>query len=78
MPSNDMSIILSSEIDDDTRSLVDFTPEVLVPACVQCLKIIIPDFDAPATLPEAMAARLRVCTVLANTVQVIKQINDIP
>lgn len=59
-----------SEIDDEIKSLSDFSPEVLVPACVQCLRIINPEFNAPSTLPEAMAARLRVCTALANALQV--------
>ena len=39
-------------------------------ACVHCLRIIIQDFNAPSHLPEAMSARYRMCTTLANAVQV--------
>lgn len=61
---------MHSEIDEGVNNLVDFTSEILVASCVQCMKIIRPEFDAPSALPEAMAARLRICTMLANTVLV--------
>lgn len=57
------------DFEDDIVSLTDFSPDKLVEACVHCLRIIIQDFDAPSHLPEAMSARYRMCTTLANAVQ---------
>lgn len=43
---------------------------MVVEACVRCLRVILPDFDSPATMPEVMSARYRMCSTLANACQV--------
>lgn len=47
-----------------------FSAGATVEACVRCLQRINPEFESPSTLPEAMSARYRMCTNLANSVQV--------
>ena len=62
--------VLCSDFSDEVADLTDFTSDNLVEACVYCLRLIIPDFDSPTTLPEAMSAKFRICTGLANACQV--------
>jgi len=42
---------------------------MIVEACVRCLRVINPDFESPTILPEAMSARYRMCSTLANACQ---------
>ena len=60
----------SSEFEEDVTSLTQFSPDMVVEASVRCLRIIIPEFESSTHLPEAMSARYRMCTGLANTCQV--------
>lgn len=60
---------VSSQFEDNMSSLQAFSAGVTVEACVRCLQRINPEFQSPKTLPEAMSARYRMCTNLANTVQ---------
>ncbi|XP_019861423.1 PREDICTED: coiled-coil domain-containing protein 22 homolog [Amphimedon queenslandica] len=69
------SIIISTlkevgcDFEDEIASLTQFTPEMVVEASVRCLQIIIPEFQSPTHLPDAMSARFRMCTGLANACQ---------
>lgn len=60
-----------SQFEEEVSSLQAFTTAIIVDACVRCLQRINPDFRSPKVMPEAMSARYRMCTNLANTVQVI-------
>ncbi|XP_019852672.1 PREDICTED: coiled-coil domain-containing protein 22 homolog isoform X2 [Amphimedon queenslandica] len=57
------------DFEDEIASLTQFTPEMVVEASVRCLQIIIPEFQSPTHLPDAMSARFRMCTGLANACQ---------
>ena len=59
-----------SDIEEDVRSLAQFTTEVIVAAVARCLKTINNDLDPPHKLPPSMSARFRVGTTLANGVAV--------
>ena len=59
-----------SDFDEDLESLQGLSAEMIVEACVRCLEIIDPEFQSPKTLPEAMSARYRMCSTLANAIQV--------
>ena len=59
-----------SDYEEEVSSLTQFSPAMVVEACVRCLQIIDPDFSCPTTLPEVMSARYRMCTSLANACQV--------
>ncbi|KAL5460593.1 hypothetical protein EMCRGX_G034048 [Ephydatia muelleri] len=60
---------LGCEFGDSVVNLQQFTADMVVEACVRCLKIINPDFDGTTVLPEAMSARYRMCSTLANACQ---------
>ena len=59
-----------SDFDDEVESLQALSADMIVEACVRCLQIIDPEFQSPKTLPEAMSARYRMCSTLANAIQV--------
>lgn len=61
-----------SDFDDEVDSLQGLSANMIVEACVRCLEIIDPEFQSPKTLPEAMSARYRMCSTLANAIQVCK------
>ena len=42
---------------------------MIVEACVRCLRVILPDFESPSSMPEIMSARYRMCSTLANACQ---------
>ena len=65
-----LCLLSFSDFEDDISSLTQFTPEMVVEASVRCLQIIIPEFQSPTHLPDAMSARYRMCTGLANACQV--------
>ena len=51
-------------------SLLTFSPQLLVEACVRCLRIIVANYEGSHVMPEAMSAKYRVCTDLANSIKV--------
>lgn len=57
------------EFDENVESLIHFSAAMVVEACVRCLRVILPDFDSPAAMPEVMSARYRMCSTLANACQ---------
>ena len=59
-----------SDFDEEVDSLQGLSAEMIVEACVRCLEIIDPEFQSSKTLPEAMSARYRMCSTLANAIQV--------
>ena len=59
-----------SNYDEEVTSLQQFSSDMMVEACVRCLRVINPDFESPTILPEAMSARYRMCSTLANACQV--------
>ena len=67
--------IICSDFDDEVESLQGLSADLVVEACVRCLEIIDPDFQSSKTLPEAMSARYRMCSTLANAIQVYTQEN---
>ena len=65
-----IAVSTHSDFDDEVESLQALSADMIVEACVRCLQIIDPDFQSPKTLPEAMSARYRMCSTLANAIQV--------
>ena len=59
-----------SSVEEDVSSLLSFSPQLLVEACVRCLKIIVPNYEGSHVMPEAMSAKYRMCTDLANSIKV--------
>jgi hypothetical protein len=57
------------DFDENIGSLLHFSAAMVVEACVRCLRVILPDFDSPAAMPEVMSARYRMCSTLANACQ---------
>lgn len=55
--------------DEGVSSLQHFSANMVVEACVRCLRVINPDFQSPTLLPEAMSSRYRMCSTLANACQ---------
>ena len=65
-----IAVSTHSDFDDEVESLQALSADMIVEACVRCLQIIDPEFQSPKTLPEAMSARYRMCSTLANAIQV--------
>ena len=65
-----IAVSTHSDFDDEIESLQALSADMIVEACVRCLQIIDPEFQSPKTLPEAMSARYRMCSTLANAIQV--------
>ena len=63
-----------SDFDEEVDSLQGLSAEMIVEACVRCLEIIDPEFQSSKTLPEAMSARYRMCSTLANAIQVCMRV----
>lgn len=61
-----------STVEEDVSSLVSFSPQLLVEACVRCLRIIVANYEGSHVMPEAMSAKYRMCTDLANSIKVTK------
>ena len=68
------SLSVYSDFDEELDSLQGLSADMIVEACVRCLEIIDPDFQSSKTLPQAMSARYRMCSTLANAIQVCKSI----
>ena len=60
-----------SDIEDDVRSLQQFTTAMFVDATAQCLKMIKPGVDVPHKLPPSMSACFRVGSRLAAVIKVM-------
>ena len=65
-----IAVSTHSDFDDEIESLQALSADMIVEACVRCLQIIDPEFQSPKMLPEAMSARYRMCSTLANAIQV--------
>ena len=61
-----------STVEEDVSSLVSFSPQLLVEACVRCLRIIVANYEGSHVMPEAMSAKYRMCTDLANSIKVTR------
>lgn len=59
-----------SNIEEDVTNLQSFSADMIVEACVRCLRVINSDFQSSTALPEVMSARYRMCSNLANAIQV--------
>jgi len=60
-----------SDIDEDVRSLKEFSTDLVVEATARCLRAIDASLDLQYRLPPSMAAQFRIGTSLATAVQVI-------
>lgn len=60
---------LHCEIDDDVKSLKQFSADLIVLAAAKCLKAINNDLDVPNKLPAGMSARYRIGTSLAHHIK---------
>jgi len=60
-----------SDIDEDVRSLKEFSTDLVVEATARCLRAIDSSLDLQYRLPPSMAAQFRIGTSLATAVQVI-------
>ncbi len=67
----------TSDYDEGRASLAQFTADMMVEACVRCLRATISDFQSPTRLPEAMSSRYRMCSNLANACQVNNCMTDL-
>ncbi|XP_039285512.1 coiled-coil domain-containing protein 22 homolog [Nilaparvata lugens] len=55
------------DIDDEIKSLQQFTTELVVEAAVKCLDVIVtPKLGLPTSLPQSMSARFRLGTTIAE------------
>ena len=67
---HDIPLLASpSDFDESVVNLVHFSAAMIVEACVRCLRVILPDFESPSSMPEVMSARYRMCSTLANACQ---------
>lgn len=60
---------LQCEIEDDVKSLKQFSADLIVLAAAKCLKAINNDLDVPSKLPAGMSARYRIGTSLAHHIK---------
>ena len=61
----------SSDIDENVRSLSEFTTDLVIEASVRCIQTITGvSLDLPMSLPPGMSARFRLGTSLANSMTV--------
>ncbi|XP_045203989.2 coiled-coil domain-containing protein 22 homolog [Mercenaria mercenaria] len=68
---------INCDIDDEVQSLKEFSTEVIVACAVRCIKTIVGDVDLPNTLPQAMSAKFRMGTTLANHLQELGYRGDV-
>ena len=61
---------LFSDIDEDVRSLKQFSTDLVIEATARCLHTIDASLDVHHRLPPSMAAQFRIGTSLATAVQV--------
>ncbi|XP_059474535.1 coiled-coil domain-containing protein 22 homolog [Neocloeon triangulifer] len=57
------------ELDEDIRSIGQFSTELVVEATARCLKSINPEVDAPLSMPPSMSVRFRIGATLAQACQ---------
>jgi len=65
-----LHLFLHSDIDEDVRSLKQFSTTLVVEATAQCLHSIDSSLDIQYRLPPSMAAQFRIGTSLATAIQV--------
>jgi len=63
-------VYFCSDIDEDVRSLKQFSTDLVVEATARCLRTVDSSLDVQYRLPPSMAAQFRVGTSLATAVQV--------
>ena len=63
-------VYFCSDIDEDVRSLKQFSTDLVVEATARCLRAVDSSLDVQYRLPPSMAAQFRVGTSLATAVQV--------
>ena len=63
-------VCLYSDIDEDVRSLKQFSTDLVFEATARCLHTIDSSLDVQYRLPPSMAAQFRIGTALATAVQV--------
>lgn len=63
--------IVCSDVDEDVRSLKQFSTDLVVEATARCLHAVDPSLDVQHHLPPSMAAQFRIGTSLATAVQVL-------
>lgn len=61
---------VSSELEEDIKTIGQFNTEIVVEATARCLKAINPEIDAPLTMPPSMSVRFRIGASLAQACQV--------
>ena len=67
----DLVLLFFSDIEEDVVSLHQFSTELIVEATARCIALIQPDQEAPPSrLPPSMAAKFRIGTALATSLQV--------
>jgi len=59
-----------SDIDEDVRSLKQFSTDLVIEATARCLHTVDASLDVHHRLPPSMAAQFRIGTSLATAVQV--------
>jgi len=59
-----------SDIEEDVRSLKQFSTDLVVEATARCLRTIDSSLDVQHRLPPSMAAQFRIGTSLATAIQV--------
>ena len=62
--------MIYSDIDEDVRSLKQFSTDLVVEAAARCLHTIDSSLDIQYRLPPSMAAQFRIGTSLSTAVQV--------
>jgi len=70
MDSSSVVFVVYSDIDEDVRSLKQFSTALVVEATARCLHTIDSSLDVQYRLPPSMAAQFRIGTSLATAVQV--------
>ncbi|XP_065337568.1 coiled-coil domain-containing protein 22 homolog isoform X1 [Cloeon dipterum] len=68
---------IGCELDDDIRSIGQFTTEVVVEATARCLRSINPEIEAPLNMPQSMSVRFRIGATLAQACQDLGYKGDI-
>ena len=59
----------SSDIDEDVRSIRQFSSEMVLQAVLLSLQVIEPNKEHPSSLPRNMSARVSVCADIAQNIK---------
>ncbi|KAB0799648.1 hypothetical protein PPYR_07528 [Photinus pyralis] len=60
---------LSCNIDENVKSLKEFTTEMVFSSMSHCLETILPDISLPGSLPQSMSLRLKHATAIAEHIK---------